>query len=66
MQISGSSGMHRIYQNRSQMSRLILASLSLAAVAAGQDVLTSRNDVMRSGVQPNETILTPANVSMPA
>lgn len=58
--------MHRIYQNRSQMSRLILASLSLAAVAAGQDVLTSRNDVMRSGVQPNETILTPANVSMPA
>ncbi|MBV8899036.1 MAG: hypothetical protein JOY92_02855, partial [Verrucomicrobia bacterium] len=42
---------------------LVLALSTLATLAAGQDVLTSRNDAARSGVQPLETILTPANVS---
>jgi hypothetical protein len=46
-----------------KLIKFVLTFSSLATLAAGQDVLTSRNDAMRSGVQPNETILTPANVS---
>jgi hypothetical protein len=67
----GRSGisMHKILQNRFQrfqVNRLVLTFCTLATLAAGQDVLTSRNDTARSGVQSHETILTPANVSTPA
>jgi hypothetical protein len=57
-------GMHGILQNRFQM--LVVAFSILATLAAGRDVLTSRNDEARSGLQPDETILTPANVSTPS
>ena len=33
------------------------------AHASAQDVTTWHNDIARTGVQPNETILTPANVN---
>jgi hypothetical protein len=59
-------GMHGILQNRFQMCRLVVAFSILATLAAGRDVLTSRNDEARSGLQPDETILTPANVSTPS
>lgn len=55
--------MHKILQKRFQISRLVVAFSILATLADGQDVLTSRNDVARSGLQPKESILTPANVS---
>ncbi|MBV8484128.1 MAG: hypothetical protein JO077_14840 [Verrucomicrobia bacterium] len=55
--------MHRILKNQFQRSRLVVAFCILATLAAGQDVLTSRNDVARDGLQPHETVLTPANVS---
>jgi hypothetical protein len=66
---SGDSSMHRMAQNRFQrfqVSRLVLAFCTLATLAPGQDVLTSRNDSARSGVQSHETILTPASVATPA
>ena len=36
--------MSSILQNRLQVSRLVLAFSTLATLAAGQDILTSRND----------------------
>src|SRR5947209_6038875 len=45
-----------------RLARLVVALSTLATLAAGQDVLTSRNDQARSGVQSRETILTPATV----
>ncbi|MBV8901660.1 MAG: pyrrolo-quinoline quinone [Verrucomicrobia bacterium] len=44
------------------LARLVVALSTLATLAAGQDVLTSRNDQARSGVQSRERILTPETV----
>lgn len=44
-------------------SRLLLALACIAIPALAQDVLTFHNDVSRSALQPNETILTPSNVN---
>ncbi|HET6180141.1 MAG TPA: pyrrolo-quinoline quinone [Candidatus Sulfotelmatobacter sp.] len=49
---------------RSLLVLLLTAILGLIAQSAySQDVLTYHNSIVRTGVQPNETILTPANVN---
>ncbi len=39
------------------------ATLTVTAAPAGTDVVTYKNDVLRSGLNPTEGILTPANVN---
>jgi hypothetical protein len=53
--VSNSSG--------STVSRSALLSVTNGTAPAGTDVLTYKNDLSRSGQNPTESILTPANVS---
>jgi len=48
-----------------RVSRIVgvLAAASLPALGSGVNVLTQHNDVMRSGANLSETVLTPANVN---
>jgi hypothetical protein len=39
------------------------ATLTVTAAAGGTNVLTYKNDLLRSGLNPTETVLTPANVN---
>ncbi len=45
---------------------LLLAATAANSTAFATDVLTNRGDLARTGLNPNETILNPSNVSSPA
>ncbi len=45
------------------ISRIVMVVLMICPLMAGQDVLTFYNDGARTGIQPNETALTPSNVN---
>ncbi|HEY1314437.1 MAG TPA: PQQ-binding-like beta-propeller repeat protein, partial [Steroidobacteraceae bacterium] len=47
----------------STLSRSALLSVTNGAAPAGTDVLTYKNDLSRTGLNPTESLLTPANVS---
>jgi hypothetical protein len=49
--------------NKICLNLTLAVIISTTTLAAEHDVLTSRNNAARSGVQPNETILTPAKIS---
>jgi hypothetical protein len=44
---------------------LLLAAAAASSTAFATDVLTNRGDLARTGLNPNETILNPGNVSSP-
>jgi len=48
---------------RTLLAVLFAAIVIVAPIAISQDVLTYHNSISRTGVQPNEAILTPANVN---
>lgn len=63
--LSGSPIVARLHSAIASIFRilLVLASAASASLAFAQDVTTWHYDNSRSGVQPHETVLTPANVT---